>query len=431
MLSLADVEIVRRDPAVPGLATLLDEERLLATLRTACPRSSIEGLSVNYARYKPGVGCVVGFSLAVRGSQVAAYARTNSSDRAIAAIKAGRAPNVPNLVGSRFALCDGATVVSVFPNDRRMASLLRIAEPDRLDSLLKDLLPTSEHLRAGARIEPLAYRPEHSFVARLVSRDGHQAVLKFPGDRSYKSMSFRTERFGGGTVRVAALLGCSDHHRAQVFEWLDGRVLKDALQDSAFDIHTMRLVGAALADFHAHVRPGLIEITPAMMREALQAHTAAISTLCPHLAELAHGLSRLLGDPPADEPRVHRRLHGDFHPRQILISGQTVAFLDLGDGLVGHPTIDLGLFLAHLEREAIRRKLGGNWVEHLAAAFLNGYEAAGGIPLRKWMRRALARGLFCLAPHSFRHRELDWTAQMTQLLERAQEVANGRNEIVA
>jgi streptomycin 6-kinase len=423
MLSLADAGITNRDRALPGLAMLLDDERLLAALRMACPCCAIEAIEVSYTRYKPGTSCVVGFTLTVGGTRIPGYVRTDGGGRSGAAALDGGASGVAALVrGGRFALSDGATVVSVFPNDRRMAGLLEISAPERLDSLLKDLGPAAEHLRADACVELLAYRPEHSFVGKLVSRNG-QAVLKFPGDRNYRPMALRAERFGGGSVRVAALVAHSDRHRAEIFEWLDGRLLSEALHDSAFDIHTMSLVGAALAEFHAHVRAGLVELPPTT-REALQVHADGISALCPQLAELARRVADLLGASLDDEPRCHRRLHGDFHPRQILIDGQSVAFLDLGEGLMGHPTVDVGLFLAHLEREAVRRSRRASWVEPIAAAFLDGYEAASAVPIRQFVPRALARGLFRLAPRSFRRREADWAAQMAALLERAQEVAN-------
>jgi phosphotransferase family enzyme len=432
MLSRADAEIARRDAALPGLATLLDAERLLAALRIACPRCAIEGLDISYGRYKPGVSCVIGFSLAVGGSKVTGYARTNAGNRAVAAMKAHRPPTFPSLLGKgRFALSDGTTVICVFPNDRRMTSLSEIAEPERLETLLRDLLPTAEHSHCGARVEPMAYRPEHSFVGKLVGHDGHQTVLKFPGDRAYRPMAFRSERFRGGSVRVAARLGYSDRHRAEVFEWLDGRPLSEDLQDPAFDIHTMWLVGAALADFHSHVRPGLVEITPVMTREVLQLHAVTISGLCPQLADLAHRVADVAGGSLADQPHIYRRLHGDFHPRQVLVNRQTVAFLDLDEGLVGDPTIDLGLFLAHLERESIRGRLSASQAGRLAESLLDGYEAAGGVPLRKWVPRAVAIGLIRLAPRSFRHREVDWAAQMAALLERAQEIANGQNHAAA
>jgi hypothetical protein len=165
-----------------------------------------------------------------------------------------------------------------------------------------------------------------------------------------------------------------------------------------------------------------------MTRAALQLHAVTIGGLCPALAELAHRVAGAIGDSLADQPHIHRRLHGDFHPRQILVNQQAVAFLDLDEGVVGHPTVDLGLFLAHLERESIRGRLSVGEVGRMTESLLDGYEAAGGAPIRKWMPRAVAIGLIRLAPRSFRHREPEWARQMSALLERAQEVANGKNQ---
>jgi hypothetical protein len=191
------------------------------------------------------------------------------------------------------------------------------------------------------------------------------------------------------------------------------------------------LVGAALAEFHACLRPGLVELSTPTRRNAAQSHAATISTLCPALAAEAGRVAGLVEDALGGETRIVRRLHGDFHPRQMLVDGRTVAFLDLDAGLAGHPSVDVGSFLAHLEREAIRGHMPARRVEQFAESLMDGYESAGGVQIRECVPRAVAIGLLRLAPRCFRHRELDWPVQMATLLKRAEEVAHGQSQAAA
>src|SRR5438094_279507 len=46
MVSLPDADLVRRDPALPGLGTVLDPARFVAALRAARPELGIEAVHV-------------------------------------------------------------------------------------------------------------------------------------------------------------------------------------------------------------------------------------------------------------------------------------------------------------------------------------------------------------------------------------------------
>src|SRR3989442_1126776 len=64
MVSLPDADLVRRDPALPGLGTVLDPARFVAALRAARPELGIEAVRVGHVHYKPGRECLVGYRLA-------------------------------------------------------------------------------------------------------------------------------------------------------------------------------------------------------------------------------------------------------------------------------------------------------------------------------------------------------------------------------
>ncbi|HET6547537.1 MAG TPA: hypothetical protein VFG79_03700, partial [Solirubrobacter sp.] len=61
----ADAALARRDPALPGLAAVLDPDALLERLDALLP-AGVErprGGRVDYARYKPGTSIVVALTL--------------------------------------------------------------------------------------------------------------------------------------------------------------------------------------------------------------------------------------------------------------------------------------------------------------------------------------------------------------------------------
>src|SRR5207253_6242274 len=63
MVSLPDADLVRRDPVLSGLGTVLDPARFVAALRAARPELEIEAVQVGYVHYKPGRECIVGYRL--------------------------------------------------------------------------------------------------------------------------------------------------------------------------------------------------------------------------------------------------------------------------------------------------------------------------------------------------------------------------------
>src|SRR3989454_10171088 len=69
MLSPPEADLVRRDGVLPGLATALDPDALLAALAPALPTADVRAASVRYVRYKPHTNCLVAHRLDLGGAQ--------------------------------------------------------------------------------------------------------------------------------------------------------------------------------------------------------------------------------------------------------------------------------------------------------------------------------------------------------------------------
>jgi aminoglycoside phosphotransferase (APT) family kinase protein len=124
------------------------------------------------------------------------------------------------------------------------------------------------------------------------------------------------------------------------------------------------------------------------------------------------------------QPALSTPIHGDFYAKQVLLAGERVVILDFDSAAAGDPAYDLGLFVAHLERGAIRHTVPHNRISSVADALLKGYEQESGLAFPERVTIYAAAGLLKLAPHQFRNREQNWPQSMEAIIDRAEAVLN-------
>src|SRR5258708_7929615 len=130
MLSAADAELVRIDPDLPGLGTVLDPEAFVARLRQSLPKLDLEAARLTYLKYRPSSRCVVGYRIqGVQGWEMDVSATTYPCGRGE---KLARARERVREAGARgigtLVLEDCASVVNVFPRDRKLPALSLLAD---------------------------------------------------------------------------------------------------------------------------------------------------------------------------------------------------------------------------------------------------------------------------------------------------------------
>src|SRR3954468_1507208 len=115
----------------------------------------------------------------------------------------------------------------------------------------------------------------------------------------------------------------------------------------------------------------------------------------------------------APEPGSLLPAHRDLHPGQIVVEAGAVRLIDLDDATMAPPGLDVGNFLAHLDRETAVGARSESETAAAARAFVRGY---GAVPrdLHWWRQVALAR-LAVLA--EARHGRRDWAASLRALLD--------------
>src|SRR2546426_8004296 len=123
MLSAAEADLVRRDTAVPGLATALDPEAFLAALRRVVPAADVRGADITYVRLKPRSYARVSYRVDVGGTAVDVDVRA-SQEGDFARLLQSNDEFVGGPLGAgRIVLEDRSMVMTVFPNDPKAPEL--------------------------------------------------------------------------------------------------------------------------------------------------------------------------------------------------------------------------------------------------------------------------------------------------------------------
>lgn len=427
MLSSHDAELVRRDTAIPGLATLLDPEAFCQATRSATGMT-ITSASPSYIRYKPGMNCLVAYQLDVDGEQVALYAKGHRADASEQLRKAHDLPGVPGALGpGRLVIRDQAIVLSIFPNDGELKTLARLGEPETRGALLRRILSNQPDLWGGT-VSHIRYKPERRYVTQVLVENTPRAVLKVYTSNGYAEAKTNAKAFKSrGILKVPKRIGHSDRHQVLAFEWKQGQLLSEAMSDPNLNSSALERVGMALAEVHAGHPARLAHLSREAEASGLLSVAAGLGFLCPQLEERVQRLARDLALTLMRVPAMNTSIHGDFYAKQVLLQdgvggSAQVVILDYDSASAGDPAADLGLFIAHLERGALRRDVPSEKIRPYSEALLDGYaKATGSAPVDR-VKLYTAASLLRLSPHPFRNRHPEWPRQIEATVTRAEEI---------
>ncbi len=423
MLLPADADLVRREHAITGLASLLDPDEFVAMLHQAVPRSEFDTAQSTYVKYKPGRSCLIAYKVRVRGEIVDVYAKALRRDALEELREAGKQPTVSGRLGPGVIILEERAIgIFIFPNDSQLQALTRLVDGEAQMRLLTELLPERPDLWESA-VEGIRYKPERRFVARLVVGGQPRAAMKVYTQPGYRVAENNAKAFKSrGPLRIAEQLGRPGSHNILVFDWLEGQLLREVLQQPGLDLEPVRTVGAAIAELHAQDPGRLTRLTRDQEVAVLHTAAAEIGFLRPHLARRAGDLAQELAARIKSEPELARPIHGDFKSDQVIIADDIAAIFDYDSVVSGDPAADLGKFLAHLEIDALRGKLSETKLETIRNALLEGYlyTARGDIPAL--IELYIAAGLLKNARRRFRIHELDWAEATEVILEHAEKI---------
>ena len=336
MLSPADAALVARDPALPGLAVLLDDDAVRSLLGVPVVR--------RYLRYKPGTSCVLGATAELAGGPADVLVTAYDDDGAAKVAKTTEgAPAGAVLTGD---LGRGLVAVTAAA-DRDLPALALLAEPRRRRRVLRRLLPELLDVRT-AQLSTLSYKPMRRWVGLLRPESGPPVVLRAYRTGDAAAAVAALQALAGGRPRTPRLLAADEAIGLLVLEYLPGRPLDELLERDTVPAVVLADAGRALAGLHSRIPSGLPPQQPSDLVAAVAAAAAQVGVLLPHLQEpaarLADALSGRLGS--AGERSV---VHGDFSADQVVIGpAGEVALLDLDRAAAGDAAVDVASLYAAL-----------------------------------------------------------------------------------
>lgn len=430
MLSAPDADLSLRDPDLPGLPLLLDPVALgqeLAQHSSQVQDDSMD-LTATYLRYKPGTSCLAAYRIELAGTKLDLYAKAFRPAAWDKLRKGFDRPAVPaphplDAGPGRILLPNLAIVLRLFPNDKRLKSLARLGTADSRRTLLQRVFRAHPELWS-ADVHTVSYKPERRYVGQALLGEESRAVLKFYTEGGYRAAKVNAKGFNSrGLLRIATQLGHSDRHRILSFEWVCGQLLANALYSSQLAPGDVQNVGAALAELHAQKPKRLYHLTRRVEIDALLTMASWLGFVYPPVAEQARHLTASLAERLEERPQLCRPIHGDFYAKQVLLNSNNVCILDLDEAVLSDPAADLGLFMAHMERDVLYGKLANEVIEPVREAMLEGYRANGGQQVTDGdVALYTAIGLLKLAPHPFRTRQPEWPQQIDTILQKAEEL---------
>jgi aminoglycoside phosphotransferase (APT) family kinase protein len=421
MLLPADAALAARDPALPGLATVLDPDAVAQAVDLHLPGLEVRKVTPHYVRYKPATSCMVAYRLAGVDGERMAYVK---AWRGAAPEKPHKLLDLPRKftadAAEPVALGRGV-VLALFPWDRALRAVRRLGTADGRADLLGTVLPRD--LAGGATLVPLRYKPERRFVARVDGPEGPRAVLKCYAEPDYRRALRGARAFRDtGPVRAAHLLGRNQRHRVLTGRWVPGACLEDLIADGSVEAAVLARAGAALAGLHAQGGERLRRPHRDAQRAALQAAVDAVATTLPATAALAREVADRAAARLGAAGHSATPIHGDFSADQVLVSGSEMVIIDFDQAELGDPAADLGLFAANLEADVVGERLVPARAHALRGELVTGYIAAGGHDVRQRLEATTAAWLLRLAPEPFRHRRPDWPERTRALVVRAREL---------
>lgn len=397
------------DVHLPQLSTILDEEAMGKALQGAMFASArdrnrllIRRCKIIQIRYKPTSSCMVSYRLDIekvttgeRGEQILcgrAFPNGRSQPQ-------WEKASTGSLVQPRFGvplihLPEIETVLWSFPNDRKMHTL-----PGAIDAAQSaSEIPPSwllSHLGTGwqaadTRSRVVHYVGEHTCTVQTSVKLAHPSqetpqTLTIFGKTYYNDEGAQTDlvmrQLWNSEARLKGQLSM-----AQPL-WYDAR-LKTHWQ---LGIH-----GTTLEN-HAIDTPACIPLLTQAARTVATFHTTPVSNLSPRtelelLGKLDAVASILMQCRPscrailsplrdqliAQAKRISvgptATLHGDLHLKNLFLTHDRIALIDLDNVCQGHPGQDIGSFVAGLLTGALAKPMPLSQMAGPVQAFLNQYD---------------------------------------------------------
>jgi aminoglycoside phosphotransferase (APT) family kinase protein len=400
----AEQELIAHDPALPAMATVLDQAALTAFV---AERWSLAGCGpppeqvlVRYLRYKPGTALVAGLELRGPAGTTMAAAKATAARAAPKLAKTLRA--VKRSGGWGIVDASASLTVHAAVADRHLPGLRRV-------------------LGGGApAVQGLRYKPERRWVGRRGPSPAVVApvLVKVHRPAAAAGAILAHRYMAAAGLAVPRLRKANARLGIVAADWVEGEPL-DAHPPTPDQLGQ---VGELLGRLHALPLPaGLPVPDPAA---GLLAAAEAVASVRPATGAHAAAAARSL---LVQTETGHRRtvVHGDFSADQVVLGpGGAVVLLDLDRLRIGDPIDDVAGWVA--AEITGGRCLARARPADVAAAMLAGYQVPASVPTGRPLDLAVAAALLRRAVEPFRLRRPGWPDEVDLTVELAVQLAAGR-----
>lgn len=415
----ADADLADRDPALPGLATLLDDALLAGWLAG----HGWSGGRRRYLRYKPGTSCVLGLTVDTGAGTTSAVLSCVTAEALPKLDKTvARAPRGAVLAVDRAA----GLLLTTAAADRDLPAVAALADPAGRAAVLGRLLP--DHRPAGTVLTTLRHKPARRWVAVLQADGAEPLLLRAHRPAVAATVAAALDALGTPRVRTPRLLGCDLELGLLAQEYLPGQALSDVAGGPAET--QLRAVGKTLAQLHQHAAPGLRRRPAGAGTDAVRSGAELVAALLPGEGRRAHALADRIA--AATRPPAGVRVcHGDFSTDQVVVGppgpdgAVGIALADLDEVTLDDPVTDLaGLIAAEqLAADAAADRPAGRGPTDLTP-LLAGYATIRALPRADQLAVHTAAALLRRAPEPFRLGAPAWDTAVGRVLD-ATEAALG------
>lgn len=361
------------DPVLPALARLVDAPAMAAEFAQQLGGQGLhlEGCAIERVKYRPRRNASISYRLALRDAADGEVTERRVSAR----LREG-----------------GALQLAWWPDDRKLTAPRVLDDGAALAARwLPEVIEALDGPGAGLlaqRVEVVQYVPEQRLTARVAlhwQREGalRRATVYAKASREPDTATAHailaalqgTPAWRSGRLRTPAALRCQPQAQLHWQQALPGIALLDHPQAARFAAP----LGEQLAALH-HVPLDLPRrLDGAALRARLVEVVEALALVLPGsqpdlrraLTALERGLCWLDGQPDAT-------LHGDLHPRNVLVADDSIALIDLDGARRAPALLELGSWCADGVYRAVlagapAQRDAGAW-----AALLHGYARGGG-----------------------------------------------------
>jgi thiamine kinase-like enzyme len=398
------------DEKLPQLEALLDSnqmgevfERALKDIRGKAVGCRVEGCRSVYTKYRPGKNLLFAYLLKVadsvsgqsREQMLTVLACTKGESGDLFAI-AKSAPLVDTGFGEGvFHIPAMEAVVWVFPNDRKLTGLPALLDSKGLTERFLPEIVGGDFDNEWSIIElesiPVHYVPERACTLRVKlglrnerTAETDTRVLfgktycSAEGEAAWQRLQMLWDGEGrrGGRLLIAQPLQYHPEIRTLWQRGLVGKTLNEVDANSGLFFELLANAGSAVAELHRAPVPLAPSVTTGEIISKLETSAVLLCRLRPNLRnELRSSIKQLIAVSDRIGIGPIATLHGDLHLKNLFVTNDRVALIDLDNLSRGDPLRDVGSFVASLHYRGLIEGRSLNAAEDISRRFVQSYRA--------------------------------------------------------